>query len=178
MPLSCFKGHKPTLGIQQVTSLKLGIVNFAQKRSVKTSYTVWQWFSQHAIAHDVLPITQLKAETLVAAQSDVKQLCQLVQTEQWVKVDEPEEEREEEADGKILSEILKHDIYGQLLEHPYVVRKIEDLVRRRWLTLATSGGINFSSFMAQPCPELGKLEMCIPELPQGEYVGFRYPIRD
>jgi hypothetical protein len=30
-----------------------------------------------------------------------------VQTEQWVKVDEPEEEREEEADGKILSEILK-----------------------------------------------------------------------
>ena len=32
--------------------------------------------------------------------------------------------------------------------------------------------------MAQPCPELGKLEMCIPELPQGEYVGFRYPIRD
>jgi hypothetical protein len=178
MPLSCFKGHKPALGIQQVVSLKLGIVNFAQKRSVKTSYTVWQWFSQQAIAHDVLPITQLKAETLVAAQSDVKQLCQLVQTEQWVKVDEPEEEREEEADGKILSEILKHDIYGQLLEHPYVVRKIEDLVRRRWLTLATSGGINFSSFMAQPCPELGKLEMCIPELPQGEYVGFRYPIRD
>ena len=178
MPLSCFKGHKPALGIQQVASLKLGIVNFAQKRSVKTSYTVWQWFSQQAIAHDVLPITQLKAETLVAAQSDVKQLCKLVQTEQWVKVDEPEEEREEEADGKILSEILKHDIYGQLLEHPYVVRKIEDLVRRRWLTLATSGGINFSSFMAQPCPELGKLEMCIPELPQGEYVGFRYPIRD
>jgi len=43
-----------------------------------------------------------------------------VQTEQWVKVDEPEEEREEEADGKILSEILKHDIYVQLLEHPYV----------------------------------------------------------
>ncbi|MBD2179350.1 hypothetical protein H6F42_20710 [Pseudanabaena sp. FACHB-1998] len=153
MPLSCFKGHKPTLGIQQVASLKLGIVNFAQKRSVKTSYTVWQWFSQQAITHDVLPITQLKAETLVAAQSDVKQLCQLVQTEQWVKVDEPEEEREEEADGKILSEILKHDIYGQLLEHPYVVRKIEDLVRRRWLTLATSGGINFSSFMAQPCLE-------------------------
>ena len=113
---------------------QIGIVNFAQKRSVKTSYTVWQWFSQQAIAHDVLPITQLKAETLVAAQSDVKQLCQLVQTEQWVKVDEPEEEREEEADGKILSEILKHDIYGQLLEHPYVVRKIEDLVRRRWLT--------------------------------------------
>jgi hypothetical protein len=32
--------------------------------------------------------------------------------------------------------------------------------------------------MAQPCPELGKLEMCIPELSQGEYVGFRYPIRD
>jgi hypothetical protein len=76
MPLSCFKGHKPALGIQQVASLKLGIVNFAQKRSVKTSYTVWQWFSQQAIAHDVLPITQLKAETLVAAQSDVKQLCQ------------------------------------------------------------------------------------------------------
>jgi hypothetical protein len=50
MPLSCFKGHKPTLGIQQVTSLKLGIVNFAQKLSVKTSYTVWQWFSQQAIA--------------------------------------------------------------------------------------------------------------------------------
>ena len=72
-----------------------------------------------------------------------------MQTEQWVKVDEPEEEREEEADGKILSEILKHDIYGQLLEHPYVVRKIEDLVGRHWLTLlATSGGINFSSFMA------------------------------
>ena len=68
---------------------QLGIVNFAQKRSVKTSYTVWQWFSQQAIAHDVLAITQLKAETLVAAQSDVKQLCQLVQTEQWVKVDEP-----------------------------------------------------------------------------------------
>jgi len=49
MPLSCFKGHKPALGIQQVASLKLGIVNFAQKRSVKTSYTVWQWFSQQAI---------------------------------------------------------------------------------------------------------------------------------
>jgi|GEM_PF-5809020 hypothetical protein len=64
---------------------QVGIVNFSQKRSVKTSYTVWQWFSQQAIAHDVLPITQLKAETLVAAQSDVKQLGKLVQTEQWVK---------------------------------------------------------------------------------------------
>jgi hypothetical protein len=179
LPLSCFKGYKPELGIHKLANLKLGIVNFAQKRRVKTSYTVWQWFSPQAIAQDVLPTTQQKAETLVAAQRDIKQLCQLVQTEQWVKTDDPESEpNEEEADGKILAEILKHDIHGQLLEHPYVVRKIEDLVRRRWLTLATSGGINFTSFMAQPCPELGELEMSIPEMPEGEYVGFRYPIRD
>ena len=177
LPLSCFKGNKPKLGVQQVESLKLGVVNFAQKRSVKSSYTVWQWFSQEAIAGDILPITKHKAETLVAAQADIKDLCKLVQTEQWVNSDEAQEE-DEEVDGKILSEILKHDIYGQMLQHPYVVRKIEDLVRRRWLTLATSGGINFTSFMAQPCLALGELEICIPEMPEGEYVGFRYPIRD
>jgi hypothetical protein len=179
LPLSCFKGHKPALGIHQTSNLKLGIVNFAQKRSVKTSYTVWQWFSQQAIAEDVLPITKMKAEKLVAAQADIKQLCEMLQTEQWTTEEDPEGEAgEETADSKILAEILKHDIHGQLLEHPYVVRKIEDVVRRQWLTLATSGGIKFQSFMAQPCQELGELEMCIPEMPVGEYVGFRYPIRD
>jgi hypothetical protein len=179
LPLSCFKGHKPELGLHQASNLKLGIVNFAQKRSVKTSYTVWQWFSQQAIATDVLPITKMKAEKLVAAQADIKQLCEMVQTEQWMTEEDPEEEQTEDTtDGKILAEILKHDIYGQLLEHPYIVRKIEDVVRRQWLTLATSGGIKFHSFMAQPCPELGELEMCIPEMPEGEYIGFRYPIRD
>ena len=179
LPLSCFKGHKPELGLHQVSNLKLGIVNFAQKRSVKTSYTVWQWFSQQAIAADILPITKMKAEKLVAAQADIKQLCEMVQTEQWTTEEDPEEEQTEDTtDGKILAEILKHDIHGQLLEHPYIVCKIEDVVRRQWLTLATSGGIKFHSFMAQPFSELGELEMCIPQMAEGEYVGFRYPIRD
>jgi hypothetical protein len=176
LPLSCFKGRKPELGLQTLESLKLGIVNFAQKRRVKTSYTVWQWFSPEAIASDILPTAQRNAEALVEVQSDVQKLCEILQTEQWT--DDEDSEEEDVADGKVLSEIVKHDIHSQLLEHPYVVRKIEDVVRRRWLTLATSGGVKFSSFMAQPCPELGELEMSIPEMPEGEYVGFRYPIRD
>jgi hypothetical protein len=58
--------------------------------------------------------------------------------------------------------------HPQLLEHPFVVGKLTDLIRKEWVDIATGRAIEFQAGLAQPSLELQKDEICVPYIPEGE----------
>lgn len=58
--------------------------------------------------------------------------------------------------------------HPQLLEHPNIVRKLTNLIRKEWLDIATGRAIEFQAGLAQPSIELLHDEICIPYIPEGE----------
>jgi hypothetical protein len=84
------------------------------------------------------------------------------------------EELESETDpaqgNEQLYELLKActDSHPQLLEHPFVVDKLTDLLRKEWVDIATGRAIEFQAGLAQPSLELLQDEICVPYIPEGE----------
>ncbi|NJR17911.1 MAG: hypothetical protein HC785_20750 [Calothrix sp. CSU_2_0] len=72
----------------------------------------------------------------------------------------------------LLYSLLKVDLanYCQLLEHPKIVSELQDFVRKQWVEIATGRSIKFTSGLAQPSLELGKNEISIPFLEEGEEI--------
>ena len=60
------------------------------------------------------------------------------------------------------------DNHPQLLEHPNIVSKLTELIRREWVDIATGRKIEFQSGLAQPSLELLHDEVCVPHIPEGE----------
>ena len=58
--------------------------------------------------------------------------------------------------------------HPQLLEHPNVVSKLTNLIRKEWLDIATGRAIEFQAGLAQPSLDLQKDEICVPYIPEGE----------
>jgi hypothetical protein len=196
VPQSCIKGvHSPkkgkykgkvkpqTIRTSARNPLILGLAHTAKKGKCRTGYTIWQWFSQNAVAKDILPSLRDRSSEIVEAQEDLPALCKLI----GKYLDAPSineetgeitEENWQEKD--LISKLIAADKYNFLSRnglHPILDRKIQEMLRRIWLDCAFSGGIRGTSFMAQPLDELGDLQFCCPQLPEGEYIGWRYPIR-
>jgi hypothetical protein len=60
------------------------------------------------------------------------------------------------------------DNHPQLLEHPNIVSKLTELIRKEWVDIATGRAIEFQSGLAQPSLELLQNEVCVPHIPEGE----------
>lgn len=58
--------------------------------------------------------------------------------------------------------------HPQLLEHPNIVSKLTNLIRKEWLDIATGRAIEFRSGLAQPSLKLLHDEICVPYIPEGE----------
>ena len=58
--------------------------------------------------------------------------------------------------------------HPQLLEHPNIVGKLIDLIRKEWVDIATGRAIEFQAGLAQPSLELLQDEICVPYIPEGE----------
>jgi len=88
-------------------------------------------------------------------------------------------------------EIIKYDIKGRLLLHPYITGKVAERLQAVWLNLAKAAGVRFWSLMSQPDEYFKKYEItdandktifvekvfCAPSMAVGEYIVFCNPMR-
>ncbi len=168
IPLSSFKGYKPTLGAH-IWDAQLGVVSWSESRPTKVGYTILQWFARETIDADVLPHIPTRAARLVTAGQSNQAAVDFFRLDH--------KGGEYDKTDSLFFNILANDTHNRLTDHPYVVDRLGRALRRQWLHLATGGGLKWTGFMGVPCDSLKDDEVCIPELPTGEIIGTRYPTR-
>lgn len=197
IPKSSLKGKKPKLG-NYTAKLLCGLVFEGEFRRAKAGWMLFQWFDYATLEQDSI-ISRLieKCQRLAAAFNSIQQLADLLRIDQ---TEAEQEVQEGELGEGIQSEaeyvntamrIIKADIRGKLLLHPYITDKVLERLRVSWLNLAKAAGVRFWSLMAQPDEHFAKYEstdangnttftqkvFCAPGLPTGPYIVFCNPMR-
>ncbi|MGL5131551.1 MAG: hypothetical protein ACRC78_03425, partial [Planktothrix sp.] len=81
IPLSCFKGKKPTLGPHQGKVL-FGVVFEAEERVAKPGWMLWQWISWDTLEADgIISKLETKCQKLASCWNDVKILSEFLKSE-------------------------------------------------------------------------------------------------
>jgi len=183
LPVSCFKGNKVAPGEYDLPELTLGLVfaspeiKHATKRldwrRCSLSYSVLQYLPWDAVEKDILPATIKAANGINETLTNQRKLAEcLLGSEDY------DTEIEENEYKSTLARLVGADIHGQLTSHPWVVDKVTEMFRGRWITLATAGSVKFNSSMVMPDESLPNDCIYIPGLPEGEEViVFPYPCR-
>jgi hypothetical protein len=176
-----------------------GLKRCAASLSDSQSLWLWmlfQWFDYATLEQDRI-ISRLitKCERLAAALNSIQNLAQLLridQNEAEQELEKGEQNLQSEAEYvNTAMQIIKYDVRGKLLLHPYIVDKVTERLRTVWLNLAKAGGVRFYSLMAQPDEWFAKYEsidnngkvvfaekvFCAPSMPEGEYIVFCNPMR-
>jgi hypothetical protein len=165
IPLSAFKSaQKPALGMHYWHDAILGITAWSQIHQVKVSWQVLQWFSKRTIEHDVLPYVRDRIARLLQAGRSTQATVKLLRLDKTV------------AETTLIN-ILTADVEERLATHPWVVRGLTQMLRRRWLHLALGGGLHVTGLMGLPDDSLPTGVISTPELPHGPMISFRYPVR-
>jgi len=92
-------------------------------------------------------------------------------------------EAEDAREPAVLEEVLAADVSGELIDHPYVQSGLQRRLRQAWHDLAVGGGVKVPSFMGLPDSFRGAVDwlpegtIVCPDLPPGEVLATRYPIR-
>ena len=167
IPLSSFKSYTPALG-EHTWNAHFGVVSFSSYRPTRVSYTIIQWLSHETIETEIMPGAAILADQLLLAGSDTQSAIQFFKLVAPAGYD-PEE--------NILFNILRNDNHSRLTHHPYVVTRLKRLLRRRWLHLALGGGLRWAGLQAIPCDDIPDDQICIPQLPEGQIISTRYPVR-
>ncbi len=193
IPLSSLKGNKPPLGLY-TGKLLFGTVFEAEERQAKGGWMLFQWFKfETLVADGLIPKMITKCQELASAFDSIQALAKLFEkdfntvTEEIVsKSDEILSDAEYE---DIVIKIIQNDQHGLLLYHPYLVYRIMDRLRKRWLNLAKSAGVRFFSLMCQPDESLAKYNVwennqiiagkvfCAACMSEGDYIVFCNPMR-
>ena len=164
IPTSAFKSRlKPQPGLY-LCDTTWGNVAYSEKRRVKVSYQVLQWFSYETIMADLGDHIEAEITRLQAASQSPKAAAELLQ---------PDSKAE-----YILLKVIKADVHDQLARHPWIVNGLARMLRRRWLHLATGAGLYATSLMAMPDESLPDNTVASPDLKKGPVIAFRYPIRN
>ena len=194
IPWSSLKGNKPALG-NYTDKLLCGLVFEAEKRTAKAGWMLFQWFKFETLEQDkIISRLRSKCEKLVAATNSIQALA----TELRIHQVEADQEREQgdsiQSEAEYVNtamEIIKYDIKGRLLLHPYITGKVAERLRAVWLNLAKAAGVRFWSLMSQPDEYFQKYEttdannvttftekvFCAPGMAVGEYIVFCNPMR-
>lgn len=180
---SSFKGRKDKSKIQPGEyNLTVGIgVKTLAKRSKHSLGTQILVNYPKGVEADILPIIKNQAQELAAVQSDPRKVSQYIveKNEKRMQLAAEKDELGNFDDVFGVSEQLREDKFSnllkicvehnpQLLEHPYIVNRLESLIRNEWLDIATGRSIEFQSALAQPSLELKEDEVCVPNIPEGE----------
>ena len=165
IPRSAFKSaEKPPRGMYYWHDATLGTAAWSKKLQVKVSYTVLQWFSKRTIEADVMPHVEKGIARLLTAGRSVQAAVDLL--------------RLDNADADVtLINILTADVHDQLNSHPWIVRGITQMLRRRWLHLALGGRLKAVGLQGVPDDSLPTGIISTPDLPYGPVIAFRYPVR-
>jgi hypothetical protein len=167
----------------------------AEKRTAKAGWMLVQWFKFETLGQDrIISRPIAKCEKLVAATNSIQALAKELRIHQT----EAEQEREQgdsiQSEAEYVNtamEIIKYDIKGRLLLHPYITSKVAERLRVVWLNLAKAARVRFGSLMSQPDEYFKKYEItdandkttfiekvfCAPSMPPGEYIVFCNPMR-
>ncbi|MEG4975281.1 hypothetical protein [Microcoleus sp. K4-B3] len=194
IPWSSLKGNKPALGNYR-EKLLCGLVFEGEKRTAKAGWMLFQWFAFETLEQDkIISRLRAKCEKLVAATNSIQALAKELRIHQV----EAEQEREQgdsiQSEAEYVNtamEIIKYDIKGRLLLHPYITGKVAERLQAVWLNLAKAAGVRFWSLMSQPDEYFQKYEttdsggkttftekvFCAPGMAPGEYIVFCNPMR-
>jgi len=165
IPRSAFKSaEKPARGMHYWHDAVLGTAAWSKKLQVKVSYTVLQWFSKRAIEADVMPRVEKGIAQLLTAGRSVQAAVGLLRLDK-AKTD------------AAMIHVLNADVHDRLNSHPWVVRGITQMLRRRWLHLALGGGLKATGLQGLPDDSLPTGCISTPDLPYGPMIAFRYPVR-
>jgi hypothetical protein len=193
LPKSCFKAKKPEGDrAERTTEVHFAIVHEAKNSPARGGQMLWQWFSYPSLLKDVMPATFEKAKELSEATNNIHALAAVLgadseellmddQNDEQYGVGVVEKREQTEEDGgsyrDILLEIVAADKYGQLTKHPFIVNRLIDRLRKRWLRLALNGAVQFRGLMGMPSERIPHHSFVSGDLPAGEYFAFRNPIR-
>ncbi len=191
LPLSGFKGKKPSPGEVITETMFIGTVALGEKRVAKGSQMLWAWYSWGAVQDDIMPRTLAECHQLVEAFESPKAMAEILGNEYRNKLDfefsgslgeeediEDGEGAEADADEQFedpLITILNSDKAGLLLRHPWVVGRMVDRLAKRWRRLAIAGAVEFVSLLGQPIPMAGD-NFLAKDVSPGEHLLFRNPI--
>jgi hypothetical protein len=161
IPWSSLKGKKPALG-NYTDKLLCGLVFEAEQRTAKAGWMLFHWFKFETLEEDsIISRLRSKCEKLVAATNSIQALA----TELRIHQIEAEQEREQgdsiQSEAEYVNtamEIIKYDLKGRLLLHPYITGKVAERLRAVWLNLAKAAGVRFWSLMSQPDEYFQKYE--------------------
>ena len=194
IPWSSLKGNKPALGNYQ-EKLLCGLVFEAEKRTAKPGWMLFQWFKFETLEQDkIITRLQTKCQKLVAATDSIQALAKELRIHQQEAAQEREQGDNIQSESEYVNtamEIIKYDIKGKLLLHPYITGKVAERLQAVWLNLAKAAGVRFWSLMSQPDEYFKKYEItdandktifvekvfCAPSMALGEYIVFCNPMR-
>jgi len=74
-------------------------------------------------------------------------------------------------------EIIKADKFDRLRGHPWIVRGLTQMLRRRWMHLALGAGLFATGLQGVPDDALPNGVVASPDLSEGPVIAFRYPVR-
>ncbi|MBN1658475.1 MAG: hypothetical protein JXA93_08750, partial [Anaerolineae bacterium] len=188
IPDSSFKGNCPAFG-EHTWDVHLGFNAWSVERRTKISYQILQWFDPTLVEQCIFPRADRKIPILLEAMKDRDSACKFLRLEREDREAEVAENERGEMETvgarepAVLEEVLLADTTGQVFEHPYVQNGLRRRLREAWHELAVGGGVKVPSFMGLPDSFRGAVdwlpEGCIvcPDLPPGEVLATRYPIR-
>lgn len=190
LPTSAFKGNKLKPG-EYTTEMVFGLVftskaNTAGDKTIElpladlylynqrndygkanSSYSVVQFLSWQTVVQDILPVTVKQCQKLNELKSDTRKLAEYLRPT-----------FQEDVEETRLFKLLDADIHNQLSTHPFITSKVSSLLQKRWLKLATGGGLKWNSSMVMPDENMPDDCCYIPGQVNGaEIVVFPYPCR-
>jgi len=192
LPDSSFKGNAPAYG-EHVWDVYLGFNAWSGERRTKISYQLLQWFDPDLVKQCIFPRAESKIPVLLEAMKSREGALEFLQIERRerdaeVRVTERGElETDDGAEGgrepTVLEQVIAADVSGQFFDHPYVQKNLRRRLRQAWHDLATGGDVKVPSFMGLPDSFAGQVDwlpegtIVCPDLPPGEVLATRYPIR-
>jgi hypothetical protein len=188
LPDSSFKGNAPALG-EHTWDVHLGFVAWSGEGRTKLSYQVLQWFDPRLVEQCIIPRAETKVPLLLEAMASsegARQFLQIEREDRMAEVRETERgelEVEDAREPSTLEQVLAADVSGQMIDHPYVQKGLRRRLRQAWHDLAVGGGVKVPSFMGLPDSFAGQVDwlpegtIVCPDLPPGEVLATRYPIR-
>lgn len=188
LPDSSFKGNVPAYG-EHTLDIYLGFVAWSQERRTRLSYQALQWFDPDLVEQCIFPRADAQIPMLLEAMKTsegARQFLKIQREERQTEVRETERgelEAEDAREPAVLEEVLAADVTGEMIDHPYVQSGLRRRLRQAWHDLAVGGGVKVPSFTGLPDSFRGAVDwlpegvIVCPDLPAGEVLATRYPIR-
>ncbi len=188
LPDSSFKGNQPAFG-EHTWDVHLGFVAWSQERRTRLSYQALQWFDPELVEQCIFPRADTQIPVLLEAMKTsegARQFLKIEREDRDAEVQQTERGELEAADARepaVLEEVLAADVTGEMIDHPYVQSGLRRRLRQAWHDLAVGGGVKVPAFMGLPDSFRGTVDwlpegyVVCPDLPPGEVMATRYPIR-